>query len=60
MSVNIKEYKELLAKSSYEEVKAHYDMYRSIKSPGVNDGIILSLTEQEIVRRKQALQVVEV
>ena len=59
MSVNIKEYKELLARASYTEVKEHYELYRDLKSLGVNDEIILSLLEQEIERRQSVLKLVE-
>lgn len=59
MSVNIKEYKELLARASYTEVKEHYELYSDLKSLGVNDEIILSLLEQEIERRQSVLKLVE-
>ena len=60
MAVNVKEYKELMAKASYQEVKDHYELYSDLKSLGVNDEIILSLLEQELERRDNAWKVVTI
>ena len=60
MAVNVKEYKELMARASYQEVRDHYALYSDLKSPGVNDEIILSLLEQELERRNNAWKVITV
>jgi hypothetical protein len=52
MAVNVKEYRELMARASYTEVKERYELYSDLKSLGVNDIIILGLLEEEIERRQ--------
>jgi hypothetical protein len=58
--MNVKEYKEQLAKAGIEEVRDHYELYSDLKSLGVVDTVILGLIEQELDRRENAWKVVTV